>query len=1068
MANRIVQAVYDLKDNIVGKLRNIGDALRGHKAESDRTTAAVNRNNDRLSASYAASAEGIAKFRNAIVALGAFVGLSRVKDELVAVLETGERFDDLDKALATAFGGVEEGRVALERLTEFAKGVPNALEDIAKEAIKLREGGFDPFDGTLQALIDNQQALDKSTEELSTTVETLSKANIKGELSMKAIVSLTQQGIPVFELLARATGMSEERLRRLAETGQLGKESIRQLVTEIGKLRAGAAEGELGDLDGQLQKIRDTANRFLADIARSGALDFFRSELERLNASVSEAAESGKLQQVAQNVSDGIIATAKAVGSAIKFVYDYSGALITLGKVYVAIKVTSFIVSLAALTQRMATSIAATVALTSATTAAGAAAGTGAAAFGVFGRAILAVATALRANPLLAALAAAAAYTTSKILELAEATVDYIAATKLQKQTEEEAADAKAALIAQIDGIKKANEQYANSVVLTREELQSQTAQQLRAYDSQLQGAVNYYRAARTEAKLFNDAAGMQEATAKLAAYTAALIATRDAAQSAGSTLNDKVSPAARQVADSFAGAAENAAAVADRIGELFKDFDQLNTTQLGDIALGLVDVARESRLAGVAVRDGLAGELRKLSGEDILRFQSSALAAFGEFKVSAADADAILRSTLLVSLEKLGVAPSKFGMGMSATGRDAVAAFAAITENALATANQIEAAFTAATKSASTTADLEALGNALKAAADQGRIGFEQTERAMLSLKNRLRELRAETDPLADQFSKLGIKSQAALNDSRDAARDAFEAVVNGARRGLAAQEDIRRAFEAYARAARDAAAQSTQAVRDQVEAQLQARATALGLTDVLKAMGATGAQAGADTAAAANAAADALGNLKGAADDAADSAAELSDSGSRAASSLDNVASSGADAAFSLGDVSKAFADAANGAAGLDRIAFNELTDQRQRADELLQSLQQQNAEYDEQAQRIESLRNQFTYLGDETLRRLADEQRALDENIRRREEETQRRKQEQSQNDSGKSSSGGGVVRLELVHKVDGGSSGSLSETQFDTMLQNAGRSGKLGRYFNDSLRNAMRNAGIGGGR
>ncbi|HJU39120.1 MAG TPA: tape measure protein, partial [Tahibacter sp.] len=364
MANRIVQAVYDLKDNVVGKLRNIGDALRGHKAESDRTTAAVNRNNDRLSASYAASAEGIAKFRNAIVALGAFVGLSRVKDELVAVLETGERFDDLDKALATAFGGVEEGQIALERLTEFAKGVPNALEDIAKEAIKLREGGFDPFDGTLQALIDNQQALDKSTEELSSTVETLSKANIKGELSMKAIVSLTQQGIPVFELLARATGMSEERLRRLAETGQLGKESIRQLVTEIGKLRAGAAEGELGDLDGQLQKIRDTANRFLADIARSGALDFFRSELERLNASVSEAAESGKLQQVAQNISDGIVATAKAIGAAIKFVYDYSGALLALGKVYAAIKVTSFVASLAAVAQRMAASLAATVALT--------------------------------------------------------------------------------------------------------------------------------------------------------------------------------------------------------------------------------------------------------------------------------------------------------------------------------------------------------------------------------------------------------------------------------------------------------------------------------------------------------------------------------------------------------------------------------------------------------------------------------------------------------------------------------------------------------------------------------
>ena len=129
------------------------------------------------------------------------------------------------------------------------------------------------------------------------------------------------------------------------------------------------------------------------------------------------------------------------------------------------------------------------------------------------------------------------------------------------------------------------------------------------------------------------------------------------------------------------------------------------------------------------------------------------------------------------------------------------------------------------------------------------------------------------------------------------------------------------------------------------------------------------------------------------------------------------------------------------------------------------MVTALQEQNAAYDEQEQRIANLRRQFTFLGDETLRRLADEQRRLDENIKRREEETQRRREEQTRDSN---QSGGGRVQVEMVHTVKTEGRGSLSQQEFDGLLQEAGRSGKLGRFFNDSLRRAMTNAGVGNGR
>ena len=98
---------------------------------------------------------------------------------------------------------------------------------------------------------------------------------------------------------------------------------------------------------------------------------------------------------------------------------------------------------------------------------------------------------------------------------------------------------------------------------------------------------------------------------------------------------------------------------------------------------------------------------------------------------------------------------------------------------------------------------EIEALGDALKAATAQGKIGLEEAGLAALALKNRLREITEQNDPLADSFAKLGIKSQKALDDARDAERDAFEAIVTGAQSGKASTEDVRRAFVAYAQAA-------------------------------------------------------------------------------------------------------------------------------------------------------------------------------------------------------------------------------------------------------------------------
>lgn len=980
------------------------------------------------------------------IVTGIFAGLSLrgAAEGIKGVALLGDQAEKTRNQFAQLYGSTAAGERALSALTKFANDNGQALDATRDSAVKLKAFGIDPLNGSLQALTDENAAMGGSQERLEGTILAVGQAWAKQKLQGEEILQLVERGVPVWDLLSKVTGKSVLELQKLSEAGKLGRKEIAGLVAEIGRMNTGAAAKNAGTLSGLFTVLSSRVRQFFTDVSNKGPLDFFKDQLRGAIALVDRLASSNELERWARQVGGAIVSVSETAVGAGKFVVEYAGTILLLGKAYAAVKVGTFITEIASV-------------------AAGAASA---------GKGVTSLAGAFKKLPGNFQIAIALIGLELAIdgaTRLGDAIGRNLPATKAW---EERTRGLNAETAAAAERYKEATaslDRYRDVQVKTAAVVETMTVAEQTRYSEgltglqmYLQSQVKYYDTLRQIGGLNEE--GLQHLAnlkARLAEVDAGIKTLSGSASIAADTFRSKLSEGARLLARDLDTAGASSKKVGEQLTKAFADIDTSSVQKIGDIGLALVAVSKESDAAARAVRGGLAEALRELSGENLLKFQASSVAAFDAFKLGATDTAGILDATLLVSLEKLGVAPERFALGMSEAGKQTVAVFQAITENARATSDQIEAAFTAAVRSASSKEDIAALGASLKAAADQGRIGFEAAERAGLALQNRVREIAGITDPLGDSFARLGIQSQRALDAARDSARDAFYAISRGAKDGKASQEDLIRAFEAYAATVRAAAAQSSQAIRDQVEAQLRAEATARGVTAALAVMGDTGEAAGARTAAAADDAAASLDNLGNAADKAADSAGNMGKNADDAADGLKNVADAGREASSIALDVSAAFADASTTMQGLDRVSFNVLAGQQKQAQELLDSLRQQNLQYDEQARRIAALRNQFTALGDSQLEQLAREQELLERNQQRRREEAQQ-KREQQQSNSGGSSGGGAGVPSRIQIEVTG------RAIDTDALTKDSQALGKLVRAIAPELERLAARGGFNLGR
>lgn len=317
----------------------------------------------------------------------AISGVGGLTDLAKQVVETGSAFEQLEGRLASLLGSQTAAADAFAEIKELARTTPFEVNALTEAYAKLTAFGLQPSMAQMRAFADTAAALGGGTQMLERVTLALGQAWTKGKLQGQEIMQLAEAGVPVWDLLAQATGKNVGELQRLSESGRLGRDVIKRLIDEMGRVNAGASAKLMDTFAGAVSNAKDAMSEFFDMIASSGVLDYLKGQIQALLAEYERMKETGELEAKAKAVAEAFLNFAEATKIAVEAVSALSGVIKIALELFVAQKVLAFAGALREMALASTLAGAAVETLGTQTKAAGTAAAAAAVQVGLLGRA---------------------------------------------------------------------------------------------------------------------------------------------------------------------------------------------------------------------------------------------------------------------------------------------------------------------------------------------------------------------------------------------------------------------------------------------------------------------------------------------------------------------------------------------------------------------------------------------------------------------------------------------------------------------------------------------------------
>ncbi len=770
-----------------------------YRAEATKAAADVPAANERIAKSYDGIGGALQRLRSIAAPVLALLTLRSAAQGVKALADVQRKAEDARRSLGELYGSVDAGNAAYEKLVELAKQNGLAIDDVVSNAQRLKAFGIDPLNGSMQALVDQNAAAGGSMEDLSGKILAFGQAWAKQKLQGEEALQLMERGVPVWGLLAAATGRTTDELQKMSSEGKLGRDVIQQLWEEIGGANAGAAARAMNTLSGLSQQLSARWQELKEGVVEAGFGEYLKQELQYLLRTMSG------MDGVSQRVSDGIIASIEAlkrfaqqlapVGRTIAgttlALAKHAEALLYLAKVYAVLKIAGVAKQFSAVAR-------ANLAVAASSDAAAAAAGRQAAATTGLGRVLGRLPKTVQIGIAVAGLD----WTLQQFMELDRAIKYRQEAYRQVEAFERGQRELQQEQLLLGRQLQQVYRDYSSVAIKSADDLGQSTREQAAAYQFALANARQYYAGVIREARAAGDkvaeAAAVAQWNALAVAQDQVKARLRDIDQAAAGAQGIK-----RFVADAsekFDELSAKGKTAAEAVKGAFDGID-LGTAEGLQKAAGLIEsIGVRGAAAGKAIDDELTKRLAQLSAEELTKVEEAATRAFA---AGAREAKVMADAIDGARLSKLGVDLEALRTGFTSAGREVTTAFADMVDDldtlgltAEQRSQAVAQAFDNAFRQTSTKSELQSLKASLQDALNAGHIGFEEFQRRVVEVDGKLAELAGTAarvpDALGEGLGRLGNQLGEVAAHAEGAAQQMTDGVEQVGRASDRASEDV------------------------------------------------------------------------------------------------------------------------------------------------------------------------------------------------------------------------------------------------------------------------------------
>ena len=259
------------------------------------------------------------KMESSFIGVGAAVGkLTAVIGTLgLGALATGSirataEMENLEIAMSAVFGGIEQGKSAVQFIQQFATKTPFDIQTLSRAFIQLGGAGVRPTEKLLTTLGDAASATVNELQTFEALTSVITKG-LAGGLGLEEFQQLVTAGIPIFQILEDQLDITRQEVSDLGQSAEGAQKMIDALLKGLDENFGGAMEARSAALSTSLSNLGIAANNALIEIGKGG----LRTAVQELSESMS--ASLGASQALLRGIGRGLGNAALAAGRAVAF-----------------------------------------------------------------------------------------------------------------------------------------------------------------------------------------------------------------------------------------------------------------------------------------------------------------------------------------------------------------------------------------------------------------------------------------------------------------------------------------------------------------------------------------------------------------------------------------------------------------------------------------------------------------------------------------------------------------------------------------------------------------------------